>query len=194
MGKAHGLALALALCIVGGVCFAQERPAQQVQSSIPFQQIQHSVQQQTTALIDSANSAGANFAGDDSSSLALLANTVLKPEPAAAALSSYRPVSSVAASKTLSANYFLLNGLHLGMALLDVEVTQHCIADHHCQEGNPLMPSSRVGQFSVTFGTFAYASVTSYLLKKHKSRLWWIAPSAGIGAHTAGAATGFAHQ
>ncbi len=45
----------------------------------------------------------------------------------------------------------LVNGLQLGMMIFDVEMTQHCIADHHCQEGNPLMPSSHAGQLAVGF-------------------------------------------
>ena len=80
------------------------------------------------------------------------------------------------------------------MALFDVEMTQHCIADHHCKEGNPMMPSSQAGQLSVSFGTFAYASATSYWLKKHKSRLWALAPTVGITAHSAGVVSGFAHR
>jgi hypothetical protein len=199
MSKAHGLALVLALVIVGRACFAQERPALAVQSNIPFQQIQHAAQMQTIALIDPASSGGVNAVGNDSSSAAL-ASAVLAPdatpgsEPAVTSWSSYRPVSPVATSRTLSANYFLLNSLHLGMALFDVEMTQHCISDHQCKEGNPMMPSSQAGQLAVSFGLFGYASATSYWLKKHHSRLWWIAPSTGIVAHSAGVATGFAHQ
>jgi len=96
--------------------------------------------------------------------------------------------------KILSPSFFLVNGLHLGMALLDVEMTQHCLADHHCKEGNPLMPSSQAGQLSVSFAAFAYGSGMSYWLKKRHSRFWWTVPTAGIVAHTAGAATGLAHR
>ena len=39
--------------------------------------------------------------------------------------------------RTLSKGFFLVNGMHLGMAVFDVEMTQHCIANHHCIEGNP---------------------------------------------------------
>jgi hypothetical protein len=199
MSKAHGLALALALIIVGGACSAQEHPALAVQSNIPFQKIQHAAQMQTIALIDPASSGKVNAVSNDSSSAAptsaaLSPDAAPVPEPAVTSWSSYRPVGPVADSKTLSANYFLLNGLHLGMALFDVEMTQHCIADHQCKEGNPMMPSSQAGQLAVSFGLFGYASATSYWLKKHHSRLWWIAPSSGIVAHTAGVATGFAHR
>jgi hypothetical protein len=200
MGKAHGLALALALVIVGGACSAQQRPALAVQGNIPFQQIQHTAQLQTIALLDAAHATGADAVGNDSSSAALAAsalapNATPGPEPATTSwTSTYRPVSPVATTRTLSPSYFLLNGLHLGMAVFDVEMTQHCIADHHCKEGNPLMPSSQVGQLSVSFGTFGYAAVTSYWLRKRHSRLWWIAPSTGIAAHSVGVASGFENR
>jgi hypothetical protein len=80
------------------------------------------------------------------------------------------------------------------MAVFDVEMTQHCLADHHCAEGNPIMPSSHAGQLGVSFAMFAYGAGTSYWLKKHHSRFWWTAPVVGIGAHAAGVATGFAHR
>lgn len=38
------------------------------------------------------------------------------------------------ASRIADSKYFLLNGTHLGMAVFDVEMTQRCIADHHCRE------------------------------------------------------------
>ncbi len=80
--------------------------------------------------------------------------------------------------RTIDKKYMLVNGLQLGMMIFDVEMTQHCIADHHCQEGNPLMPSSHAGQLAVGFGFVAYGSGLSYWLKKHKSKQWWIPPVA----------------
>lgn len=101
---------------------------------------------------------------------------------------SYTTPSRVADSK-----FFLLNGLHLGMAVFDVEMTQRCIASHRCHEANPLMPSSRAGQFSVNFALVGSGAWASYWLKKHK-KLWWLPPSTGIVAHSLGVATGFEHQ
>ena len=57
----------------------------------------------------------------------------------------------VTVPRTLGSSYFLLNGVHLGTAVFDMEMTQHCIATHQCREGNPLMPSSLAGQLSVDF-------------------------------------------
>jgi hypothetical protein len=92
-----------------------------------------------------------------------------------------------------NSRFYLLNGLHLGMAVLDVELTQHCIATHQCREGNPLLPSSLAGKLSVESALVAYGSFVSYRLKKRKSKLWWLPPMAGIASHGAGAATGLAH-
>jgi len=88
----------------------------------------------------------------------------------------------------------LLNGLHLGMAVFDVELTQRCIAIHHCRETNPVLPSSQVGQLSINFAIVAYSSGITYWLKKRKSKVWWLPPSAGAVIHSVGVATGFEHQ
>jgi hypothetical protein len=88
----------------------------------------------------------------------------------------------------------MVNALHLGMAAFDVGMTQHCIATHHCREGNPLMPSSMAGQLSINFALVGYSSYVSYRLKMHRSRAWWMSPTIGVVAHTVGTATGFAHR
>lgn len=90
--------------------------------------------------------------------------------------------------------YFWLNGIQLGMAVFDVEMTQRCIANHRCREANPVMPSSHVGQLSVNFALVAYSSGVSYWLKKRRSKIWWLPPSASIVVHSIGVATGFEHQ
>lgn len=113
---------------------------------------------------------------------------------------SVSPVASAAnltpvrLDKTIDAKFVMLNSLHMGIMTFDVEMTQRCIAHHHCQEGNPLMPSSHAGQLAIGAGLVTYSSGLSYWLKKRKSRLWWIPPVAGVVAHTVGAATGFIHQ
>ncbi len=96
--------------------------------------------------------------------------------------------------RTATTGFFVLNGLHLGMAIFDVEMTQHCLADHHCVEGNPLMPSSMGGQLGVDFATVGFGALASFRMKKNDSRLWILSPTVGIVAHTLGVATGFAHR
>jgi len=87
--------------------------------------------------------------------------------------------------------FFLLNGLEAGMAVFDVEMTQHCIAARKCREANPVMPSSHIGQLSVNFALLACESWYSYWLKKHHTRVWWVPPLAGTMVHSVGVATGF---
>jgi hypothetical protein len=90
--------------------------------------------------------------------------------------------------------FFLVHGLHLGLAVLDVELTQHCIANHHCVEGNPLMPSSHAGQLGINFALVGYGAFVSYKLKKQDRKLWLLSPTVGIAAHSVGVATGIAHR
>jgi hypothetical protein len=73
-------------------------------------------------------------------------------------------------------------------------MTQHCLADHHCVEANPLMPSSAGGQLGVDFATVGLGALASYRMKKDDSKLWVLSPAVGIVAHTLGVATGFAHR
>ena len=96
--------------------------------------------------------------------------------------------------RTASTGFFVLNGLHLGMAIFDLEMTQHCLADHHCFEGNPLMPSRMGGQLAVDFATVGFGALASYRMKKNDSKLWVLSPTVGIAAHTLGVASGFAHR
>jgi hypothetical protein len=96
--------------------------------------------------------------------------------------------------RTLDTRYYLLNGTHLEMMLLDVQMTRRCIADGHCKEGNPLMPSSLGGQLGVGFALVGSGAVSSYWLKRHHSRMWWIAPVVGIAAHGVGLVSGIKEQ
>ncbi len=160
--------LAVTMLMAGRTSFAQ-------QPEIPFGQIEHASQFSAWAAVpldrnaDSSSASGAPF----ESAVSL-------------------PVEKT--PRTLSTKYFMLNGLHLGLAVFDVEMTQRCIAAHQCREGNPLMPSSFAGQLAVNLAFVSYGSFTSYRMKKHGSSLWWISPVVGAASHAAGAATGFAHR
>jgi hypothetical protein len=83
------------------------------------------------------------------------------------------------------------------MAMLDVVVTQRCIATHQYREGNPLMPSSLGAQLGVDFALVGYGSFVSYKLKKQGSSVWWITPVIGVTTHSVGIGINFhalAHQ
>jgi hypothetical protein len=108
-------------------------------------------------------------------------------------VSGFVRVAPMTVHRGLGSSFLLLNGLHLGMAAFDVEMTHHCIADHHCREGNPIMPSSLGAQISIDFALVGYSSFMSYRLKKHHARMWWISPTSGAAAHLAGGISSASH-
>ena len=108
-------------------------------------------------------------------------------------LASLRP-EKTGADRVVNRRFLLINSLHLATAMLDVALTQECIANHQCKEGNPMMPSSQVGQLAVSLAFVSYGAGVGYWLKKHGSKMWWLAPVVGTASHIVGAATGFAHQ
>jgi hypothetical protein len=168
MKRIECIALGLTVALAGWTCSAQENP-------IPFERLHHDAELQTYFLAAAADGNSSSSAPAASSSTTGF--VYARPSPSVP-----RPV--------VTKSYFLLNGLHLGMALADVEMTQHCIANHRCKEGNPMMPSSEAGQIGINVGIFAYAAGSSYWLKKHKSPIWWMPPAVGIVAHTIGVASG----
>ncbi len=172
MTTKQGTMLGLAMAIGCLACSAQD-------ATVPIRQIERDARLSATASMPASEAAvGRSYAlsAGSSSSAGLV---FVPPAPTA--------------PRTLSRAFFLLNGLHLGMATFDVVMTQHCIADHHCQEGNPLMPSSYAGQLGVGFALVSYGTIVSYELKKRENGLWWLSPTVGAAAHTAGVATGIAH-
>ena len=172
MKRIESIALGLTVALAGWTCSAQENP-------IPFERLQHDAQLQIHLVEDAA---------DGNSSSSGPAATSFAPGFVSSRL------SPAVARPVLNKTYIVLNGLHLGMALADVEMTQHCIADHRCKEGNPMMPSSQAGQISVSVGIFAYAAGSSYWLKKHKSKMWWAPPAVGVVAHVIGFASGLRYR
>jgi hypothetical protein len=161
-------------CLVaGGVTLRAQLP------TIPFDKIERNSQAQTRVV---ANLIGATSdEGSSSSSAVPAAGMVTAPR-----MSSTEP-------RVADRSFLLLNGIHLGLAMFDMGLTQHCIANHQCKEGNPLMPSSTGGRLGVTLGLFASSAGGSYYLKKHRARAWWVLPFTGTVGHTAGVASGLAH-
>ena len=148
--------------------------------TIPFQQIERNAQLSArTEVLPSVALVGRP--AESASAMPAASESVLAP-------TAYKP------PRTLSTGFFLMNGLHLGLAMLDVGLTQHCIADGHCREGNPIMPSSLAGQVAVDSAWVGWGTLISYKLKRNESRAWWVTPAIGIAAHTAGAASGFVNR
>jgi hypothetical protein len=178
MNAAHGTILGLAIVMGGWACSAQE-------ATIPLAPVAQDGQLSARVTLPGAETAASSF----SSSLPAVV-VPAAPSPAGfIRVTSIRVIPSTS-PRTLDSKYFLVNGLHLALALLDVEVTQRCIATNQYGEGNPLMPSSLGGQLSVNLALVGYGSFVSYKLKKHESRVWWLSPMVGVAAHSAGIGTG----
>lgn len=169
--------LGLAIAMGGWACSAQE-------ATIPFGQLERDAQ------------LSARLTAPDYETASSLSSSSLSPGVVSAAPSAARfvrmPTETIPG--ILNSKFFLFNGLHLGMATLDVTMTQRCIAAHTCREANPLMPASFAGKLCVNFALVGYSSFVSYRMKKHGSNLWWISPASGVAVHSVGAATGIAHQ
>ena len=173
MKAIQGTILGLVIAMGGTTCSAQD-------AKIPFKQIEKDAQLSASATVPASEAAISHSNGMFSSSSTSASFVYVPPVPT-------QP-------RTLSKGFLLLNGLHLGMAIFDVEMTQHCIANHHCVEGNPLMPSSHAGQLGVNFAIVGYGTFMSYRLKKQERKLWLLSPIVGIAAHSIGVASGFANR
>ena len=184
MNTARGTIISLAIVMGGWACSAQ-------QTKVPFERIKQEAL--LTARLSPTDSEAANGLAYSDSTSTNMTPAATGSEPSASGFVRATPVAT-APPRILDAKYIFINGLHLGMAVFDVEVTQHCIADHHCQEGNPLMPSSQAGALGVSFAFVGYGSFASYWMKKHKSSYWWLSPVVGAGTHGVGVASGFVNR
>ena len=124
MNALQGMILCMAITTSGVLCAAQT-------PQVPFRQIEKNAQLSARAIVPLNEIASAR-------------ETTLLPESTSSSgFVLVRP--SFKRHRTITPSFILLNGLHLGLAVLDVELTQHCIANENCVEGNPLMPSSQKG-------------------------------------------------
>ena len=180
MRKIHDWVMGVTLLMGGYLCLAQQAP-------IPFQQLRRPTEIPARE-VASVSGVGNDLTPGASSAIAASVSSSLSAHEA------FYPVPAATGGRRLGFRYFLLNGLHLGMAGADVALTQHCIAEHRCREGNPVMPSSLAGSLSVDSALVGLGALVSGRLKTQGSAAWWVAPVTGIAAHGAGVATGLAHQ
>ena len=177
MRMAHGTILGLAIAMGGWPGNAQV-------ATIPSNPIAR-VGQLTASNAVPVNQPAGNFFSSS------LPSGVVPPEHLSTAAIGLVRVPPVIFPRTLDSKYFLLNGMHLTMAMLDVVMTQRLIATGHYVEGNPLMPSSRGAQLGVDFALVGYGSFVSYKMKKQGSGQWWITPMIGVTTHSIGVGIGF---
>jgi len=178
MNRVRGAMLSLAIAMGGCACSAQ-------QTTVSFRQIEKDAKLSATLSLPDSELSSSLDAGILSSGLA---------SSGFSGAGFTRTTPTAARHRTLDTSFYLLNGVDLGMAVLDVEMTQHCIATHKCREGNPLMPSSQAGALSMSIGLVGVGTWASYRLKKHESRIWWLSPTSGIAGHFVGVASGLIHR
>lgn len=82
--------------------------------------------------------------------------------------------------------FVAVQALHATAAVLDIESTQHCLRAKTCSEGNPLMPSSRAGAYSMSFALVTGEGLMSYLAKRQHKAGWALGPIIGTTAHVTG--------
>lgn len=82
---------------------------------------------------------------------------------------------------------WILHAANVAATIADVETTQHCLHAGTCSEGNPLMPSNRVGAYAVGFGLVGVETAIAEHERKRGRRGWWFGPVVGGSVH-AGAA------
>jgi hypothetical protein len=166
-------------------------PSYAQQPRIPLGQIQQSAQ--STAPAPAPNSPPENMSSQSPTELSSSAAPSFSSQAAWLHPQENPAVQGLRNPRVVNTSFLLLNSLHLTLALVDVEESQHCIDQHTCVEANPLMPSSHAGKLALNLGMVAYAASASYYLKKHTSGFWWLPPLAGIGFHSGGVASGIAH-
>jgi hypothetical protein len=166
-------------CILFLACSGSLVSAQK--STIPFRQLEKNAQ------------LSASVSVPEPESKLIIGSSGSFADPGLSAAFSYvRPIYK--RERVIDSKFLLLNGLHMGLAALDIGLTQRCLASGRCREGNPFMPSSLAGQAAVGSAIASYGFFASYGMKKHGSKAWWLSPVVGIGAHSAGAVTGFINR
>ena len=85
----------------------------------------------------------------------------------------------------------MMTAAAVGMTIADVEMTQRCIRNETCHEGNPLLPrTSRTKMYPIQFALVGVESYFSYRLKKRGSWAWWLPQFSLAASHGVGFAFG----
>ena len=179
--------IGIAVLMAGCTCFAQQTP-------IPFGQIQRDAQLSAMRMTPNSDLASVSLPEPASGSSSSALPVFLAPPASASSSAGFKRVPAGRSLRIFDARYFWLNGLHLTLAVSDIEMTQHCIDAHTCREANPLMPSSQAGKIGVNLGLVTYTAASSYWLRKRKSKTWFLGATVGITAHTVGLASGLMHR
>ena len=87
--------------------------------------------------------------------------------------------------------YWLLTGVAVGLTVADIELTQHCLHQGTCHEGNPLVPTTnRAMLYPLQLGLTAAQSYLAYRLKRKGSKAWWVPQFSLSASHAVGVGFG----
>ncbi len=93
--------------------------------------------------------------------------------------------------RTADRNYWLLTGVAVGLTVADIELTQHCLHQGTCHEGNPLVPTTnRAKLYPLQLGLTAAQSYLAYRLKRKGSKAWWLPQLSLSASHAVGVGFG----
>ncbi len=98
--------------------------------------------------------------------------------------------------RVLDKKFWLAVGTVVALTVADVELTQHCIRNRTCREGNPLLGQSRGRAYGVNAAILVPMTIVSYHLKKNQDMnrrkkgdiRWWVIPVVKSSSHIAGMA------
>jgi hypothetical protein len=107
------------------------------------------------------------------------------------------PLSAKAQNRTADKAWWLVTAASVGATVADIENTQFCMKDFHCQEGNPIYFSrrpSRLRMYSINAGIMAPMLYYSYKWKREDDAdraagrqlakyRWYAIPVINIAAH-----------
>jgi hypothetical protein len=82
--------------------------------------------------------------------------------------------------------YWILTAITLGVTVVDVELTQHCLANGLCREGNPLLPSNRGKVYAIQLPLAIGVSYIGHRWHKDGFKYWWVPQAAVIAGHGVG--------
>jgi hypothetical protein len=103
------------------------------------------------------------------------------------------PLNLNAGDKNTKA-FWILTAANYASAVADIELTQACLRNNTCYEGNPLLPSGRKEIYAIQMGLATLTSIISYRWMKDDSKYWYVPQVAIISAHGVGITFGLRFQ
>jgi hypothetical protein len=101
----------------------------------------------------------------------------------------------LAAKEPSSKKVWVLTGVTVATAMLDVEGSKHCIAIGTCREGNPVLAGASRAEIygwkgiATSNTTILGWWIHKYVQNRVVRKLWWVPQAAAIGANLYGAST-----